>query len=398
MSAAAASRARRVLLATAGLLAGLAVPSRAQIGITTASGWTVTLAGNVNAFYVFEHESNAGRTVSPGALVGAGASRSAVRSGYLPAYLVVDAKGTENGLALGVHFGVAPQIGTDEGAEEGSRARIDFRQAYLAVGGGWGQVLAGRELGVFQRQSFLADMSLFGVGATGGGVAESGRPVLGRSGYGYVYPGFDAQLAYSTPAGRALQLTVALADPTANNGFTGLPAPRVEAEASWRRGGAHVWAGSLVQAERDTALDAGATAWGVTAGGRVDAGAIAVVVSAYSGRGIGATFRFADGRSADTLGTAALRSSHGLMAQVAWNPAKGALTVAASAGESAIESRAGEPAFTTKNRSATAGVYLRATPSLRLAAELTLARSIDDDALTADNASTAVATGLMLFF
>ena len=396
MSAAAAARAAGALLA--GLLAGVAVPSHAQIGITTASGWTVTLAGNVNAFYVFERESKTGRTVSPGALVGAGGSRSAVRSGYLPAYLVVDAKGTENGLALGVHFGVAPQIGTDESADEGSRARIDFRQAYLTVGGNWGQLLAGRELGVFQRQSFLADMSLFGVGATGGGVAESGRPVLGRSGYGYLYPGFDAQLAYSTPTGRAIQFTVSLADPAANNGFTELPAPRVEAEASWRRGGAHLWAGTLVQSERDTALDAGATAWGLTAGGRIEAGTLGVVVSAYTGRGIGTTFRFADGRTADSLGAAALRASHGLLAQVAWNPAKGPLTVAASAGGSVVASRVGEPAFTTKNRSATAGIYLRATPSLRLAAELTLARSSDDDGLTPHNTSTAVATGVMLFF
>ena len=370
----------------------------AQISTTTTSGWTLTLAGNVNAFYAFEHESADGSTAVPGALVGTRGSRSAVRSGYLPAYLVVDAKGMENGLALGVHFGVAPQIGTDDEAAEGSRARIDFRQAYLTVGGSWGQLLAGRELGVFQRQSFLADMALFGIGATGGAIAESGRPVLGRSGYGYLYPGFDAQLAYSTPAGRPAQLTVALADPTANNGFTGLATPRVEAEVSWRRGGAQVWTGALVQGQRDTAIEAGATAWGVTAGGRADAGPFAVVVSAYSGRGIGSTLRFADGRSADSLGAASLRASRGFVAQVAWNPAKGPLTVAASAGESAIESGAGEPHFETKNRSASAGVYLKATPSLRLATELTLARSLDDDPSTTDNASTVIATGLMLFF
>ena len=380
------------------LLAGTAIRADAQISTTTAGGWTVTLAGNVNAFYAFEHESGAGETATPGALVGNGGSRSAVRSGYLPAYLVIDAKGTESGLALGVHFGVAPQIATDDDAAEGSRVRIDFRQAYLTVGGGWGQLLAGRELGVFQRQSFLSDMALFGVGATGGAVAESGRPVLGRAGYGYLYPGFDAQLAYSTPAGRAAQLTIALADPTANNGFTALPAPRVEAELSWRRGGVQVWTGALVQSQRDTLLDAGATAWGVTGGARAGAGPFTLVVSGYAGRGIGTTLRFANGRSADSLAAATLRASRGIMAQVAWNPAKGPLTVAASAGESVLENRPGELGFETRNHSATAGLYLRATPSLRLATELTLARSLDDDAATHDNASTVIATGVMLFF
>lgn len=388
----------RALPGVLALAAAAAPAAEAQLSVTTPSGWTLTLAGNVNAFYVFESESSRGGTMVPGALVGAGRSGSAIRSGYLPAYLVVDAKGTENGAALGVHFGIAPQIGTDDDAEDGERARIDFRQAYLTVGGAWGQLLAGRELGVFQRQSFLADMGLFGVGATGTGLGGSGRPALGRSGYGYIYPDFDAQLAYSTAPGRAAQLTVALVDPAANNGFDELPAPRIEAEASWRRGGVQLWSGALVQPQRDTMLDAGATAWGLTAGARVTTGAVAVVVSAYAGRGIGATALFADGRSADSLGVAALRKSRGAMAQVAWTPSPGSLTIAASAGESALESHAGEAVFRTRNRSATLGIYYRATPSLRLATELTLARSADDDATTATNRATVLATGLMLFF
>ena len=388
----------RASLGVVALVTAIASRAEAQLSVTTASGWTLTLAGNVNAFYVFERESDRGSTTAPGTLVGTGRSGSAIRSGYLPAYLVVDAKGTESGAALGVHFGIAPQIGTDDTADDGERARIDFRQAYLTVGGAWGQLLAGRELGVFQRQSFLADMALFGVGATGTGLGGSGRPVLGRSGYGYLYPNFDAQLAYSTPAGRATQLTLALVDPTANNGFDELPLPRLEGEASWRRGAAQLWAGALLQPERDTALDAGATAWGLTAGARVTAGAFAIVLSAYAGRGIGATTLFSDGRGADSLVATTLRPSRGALAQVAWNRSGSPLTIAASAGESSIESGTGEIAFRTRNRSATAGLYLKATPSLRLATELTLARSVDDDAATASNTATVLATGLMVFF
>src|SRR3712207_7400281 len=55
-------------------------------------------------------------------------------------------------------------------------AQIDMRQVYLTVGGGWGQILAGRELGLFGRQNILTDQTLFGVGATG----SAGTPGLDR--------------------------------------------------------------------------------------------------------------------------------------------------------------------------------------------------------------------------
>src|SRR3712207_7212293 len=69
-------------------------------------------------------------------------------------------------------------------------AQIDMRQVYLTVGGGWGQILAGRELGLFQRQNILTDQTLFGVGATGSaGVPGTGGggTTLGRIGFGDNY-------------------------------------------------------------------------------------------------------------------------------------------------------------------------------------------------------------------
>ena len=90
-------------------------------------------------------------------------------------------------------------------------AQIDMRQVYLTVGGSWGQILAGRELGLFGRQNILTDQTLFGVGATGGQL--SGGTTLGRIGFGYIYPQFKAQMTYSTAAGRPFQLSIGIFDP-----------------------------------------------------------------------------------------------------------------------------------------------------------------------------------------
>src|SRR5207245_10101875 len=106
----------------------------------------------------------------------------------------------------GVHenFGNGTQAG----------AQIDMRQVYLTLGGQWGQILAGRELGLFGRQAILNDMTLFGVGAVGIGGGQSGGTTLGRIGYGYLYPNFDAQLAYSRTAGLHVQLSICTFQPS----------------------------------------------------------------------------------------------------------------------------------------------------------------------------------------
>ncbi|HET9603799.1 MAG TPA: porin [Gemmatimonadales bacterium] len=373
--------------------------AHAQVRLATPDGWTFTFAGNVGAFYVFEHESDAGEVTAPAALVRTGHEGSAVRSGYLPAFAVFDAKGTEGSAELTAHFGLAPVVQTTGGHDDddGLGARIDLRQAYVSVAGHWGRLLAGREVGVFGRQSMLTDMSLFGTGATGGISGNPGGTTLGHSGYGYIYPGFNAQIAYSTPAGRALQFTVALFDPSTNNNFDQLISPRLESELQWERGGLSLWLSGLLQPEHDTQLDAGATAWGASAGGRAHVEAFTVSAHGYTGRGIGGTLLFRDGRTADAASTA-LRPSEGFYSQLTFEPHQGALTLGLALGASRVRAARDEPYFRTTNRAATLGAYYQATRSLKVVGEVTEAWTLDDDAVTHDNRATTVAAGMMLFF
>src|SRR5512134_2610390 len=144
--------------------------ANAQLTMQMSNGWTFSFAGNVNAFFTYENPSDDGQVSSPGALVppaGDGATR--LRTGLLPAFAVFDAKGKEGNTDLGVHFGFAPNVHCSAGVNDCFGAQIDMRQVYLTVGGGWGQLLVGRELGLYQRQNILTDQTLFGVGGTGQG-------------------------------------------------------------------------------------------------------------------------------------------------------------------------------------------------------------------------------------
>ncbi len=133
------------------------------------------------------------RPASPGALVGAVEAKGFYYgTGLLPAFATFDAKGKEGNTDLGVHFGFAPASAVRWRATTTASVPVRGRPDRYASGvpdgrRRLGQILAGTELGVFQRQNILNDQTLFGVG--GGGIAPRGT-TLGRIGFGYIYPNF----------------------------------------------------------------------------------------------------------------------------------------------------------------------------------------------------------------
>src|SRR3954468_1311883 len=268
---------KRVALLCLGLAVGAASVAEAQLTMQMSNGWSFTFSGNVNAFAIYESTSESGGTLgAPGGLIGIGGKGFNVRTGLLPAFAVFDAKGKEGNTDLGVHFGFAPQIQCGGQAHDCFGAQIDMRQVYLTVGGSWGQILAGREIGLFNRQNILTDQTLFGIGATGG--INGGGTTLGRIGFGYIYPNFVAQMTYSTPAGRPGQFSIGLFQPNGLAGDAGTvysqtQVPRVEAEATWKTGNVMVWAGGTLQNAKDVTagspfFNASKTATGASGGVR----------------------------------------------------------------------------------------------------------------------------------
>src|SRR5438445_13530939 len=149
---------KRLTLLLLGLTLGVSATAGAQ-GLTMqmSNGWSFAFSGNVNVFW----------SVTKGNTAAGDQTNSNIRTGLLPAFATFEAKGKEAGLNLGVHFGFAPQIQNTGGCHDNfpgvvclptastqAGAQIDMRQVYLTIGFKDGsQILAGRELGLFGRQS-----------------------------------------------------------------------------------------------------------------------------------------------------------------------------------------------------------------------------------------------------
>src|SRR5213592_4241766 len=379
-----------LLLVAVALL--LPAAANAQLTMQMSNGWSFSFAGNVNAFWVFSKVNNSG------------VANSSVRTGLLPAFATFEARGKEAGMNLAVHFGFAPQI-QNAGVHDQFGAQIDMRQVYLTVGGQWGQILAGRELGLFQRQNILNDQTLFGVGAVGG--VQGFGTTLGRIGYGYIYPNFNAQLTYSSAAKNPAQISVGLFQPSAmSNGYTQTKLPRVEAEVVWKKAQGKnkytVWAGGEWQSVSHITQDSTVSAVGGTAGVRFDMQELSVVVSGYIGSGIGTALAFfgdelANGRNK--------RKSDGGYAQIGYTLNK-KTTVAGSWGFSRLKGAGTTSADGTDGPIGqvslyTVGIYHQWTKSLKLVFEGSreINRHADSQALLSGLPDrTNISGGFMLFY
>lgn len=411
---------KRSALLFGALMLGAASAANAQ-GLTMqmSNGWNFAFSGNVNIFGQYQSSSTSGNTNTPGGLVGAGQTKGFFYgTGLLPAFATFTANGKEGNTDLGVHFGFAPEVQC--GARNGSAGnvhdcfgtQIDMRQVFLTVGGKWGQILAGRELGVFLRQNILNDQTLFGVG--GGGINPVGT-TLGRIGFGYIYPNFVAQMTYTTPAGRPGSLSIGLMDPSGFGRYTRTELPRAEAEASYKTGNILVFGNGTVQRGKDIGatnplsltLGDKKTAWGVGGGATYKTSTFSVHGSGYYGRGLSTTLLFngVGTGSAFDNGVAAngkLRRSYGYYGQLTVTPPKSKLTLAGSFGSSFLKSTNGDDPvnFKTENSLVSGGLYYQATKSLKLVGEGNYQWTKDKEKNFGNkkNKAGSGAFGMMLFF
>ena len=394
----------------------------------TSNGWTFSFSGNVNAFAVY----NDGKVDQGGDITGAlvtAEKASRVRTGLLPGYATLSATGKEGGLDLGVHFSFAPQIQSNS-LHDNFGAQIDMREVYLTVGGSWGQILAGREIGLFQRQNILTDMTLSGTGASGG-VVGAGGTTLGRIGLGYIYPNFNGQITYSTPAGKPAQLSLGIFDPSVvcpqdgcgsagDAAYAGTKIPRVEAELTWSPsfgGGTAatdekksannllLWANGMVQKTDQFATDVpgdnpSITSTGVGGGLKLDLSGLSLVGSGYYADGVGTTFMFGQGTGAlDATGEK--RKSYGYIGQATFQAPGTKWMIGASYGDSRLKTTDNDPPdalndLVKSNRSIDGLLSFQWSKALKWVVNYTWAtsESFSDHKVKTNQ----VASGFMLFF
>jgi hypothetical protein len=390
---------------------GAASAANAQgLSMQMSNGWNFSFAGNVNIFAQYQSVSSSNNATGllTGALIGGGPAKGFYYgTGLLPAFATFSATGKEGATDLGVHFGFAPQVQCGGGAHDCFGAQIDMRQVYLTVGGSWGTITAGKELGLFQRGNILNDQTLFGVG--GGGINPGGT-TLGRIGFGYVYPNFVAQMTYTTPSGRPGSLSIGLMAPAGLDGVGGTysqtQVPRLEAEGSYKSGDFSVFASGAVQNAKDVITDDSKTAVGAAGGVTYKASQFSIHGSGYWGKGIGTTLMFnginsggaALGGALDGNAVGAdaeLRTSYGFFGQLSYTGGKA--TVAGSFGSSYLKATDGEAAFKTENTLISGGIYYQATKSLKVVGEGDYMWSKDKEG-SGKNKSFTGAFGLMLFY
>jgi hypothetical protein len=289
-----------------------------------------------------------------------------------------------------------------------------MRQVYLTVGFKNGsQLLAGRELALFGRQNILNDMTLFGVGAVGIGGGQGGGTTLGRIGYGYLYPNFNAQITYSTKPGQA-QLSIGAFQPSVLQGGTGGTAylftkiPRVEAEFTYnQKSGKNnyaFWVGGLWQSTSSAASGGNtATSFGGTAGIKAGMSDLSLVVSGYIGKGLGTTLMFSGDEVA--ANDTDLRKSDGGYVQLTYKLGP-KTTVGGSYGFSRLVNNStgdGNTNVRSNLYSYTAGVYHQWTKSLKFVVEGTQEGTTGETAglfagLAPGTKQLDLAAGFMLFF
>jgi predicted porin len=376
---------------------------------------TIKFSGSINAFYVNDNPDSPG----PGKTVGGGIasvgtdSSNAVRNGLLPGYLLIDVTTQQQGLDIGAHFGMYPGINSANygplGANNGGQptalatAGIDFRQVYMTIGGGFGTVKLGRDIGLFSSEAILNDITLLAVGPPGGNVAPANTS-LGRIGSGYIYTDFQPQITYTSPSFGGFQASVgvfqplqSLTAPAQNNtspGFQG----KLAFDRKFGDVGVRLWASGVTQKHETTGAGTGGlvsyTGRGLDVGGKVTIGPITAVANWYTAKGLGTTvLNLFD---TDALGNP--RSSDGFYLQGL--ATFGKVSLGASYGESNLDLTATETAagntLVRTNSSWVGQARYGLTEWVTLLAEYTRAKSKAHGGNQAD--SNAIAFGAILFF
>jgi len=430
---------KRLGLVLAGLaLAGAVNTADAQLTMQMSNGWSATFAGNVNAFWIYTDNQIADDLTSDANFTTSGKTNG-IGTGLLPAFFTFEAKGKEGNTDLGVHFGFAPQVSSGRNVAssfgtDAAGAQIDMRQVYLTVGGTWGQILAGKELGLFERQAILTDMTLFGVGPNGGFRGTA----LGRIGYGYLYADFRAQFTYSSPAGKVAQISFGVFEPTTTGAsafaYTYGDLPRFETEITIKpkmkndKNTVLLWVDGMYGHVKQCSIDdcdpftvgddnPGISTTGLALGGKLDISGFSIMASGFLASGLGSLFEGDayigggfTGDGTDVFGNA--KSSQGFIVQAMYTTKNGKVGLGASYGQNKLNLTDDEKAIPGGNfgqfasRSAWVGqVTYHWTKSLRVVAEYTyFDAKFYDDAVGTETSSTTgtkanqFAVGMMLFY
>ena len=221
--------------------------------------------------------------------------QSRVRIGFLPNYIGFNYNTTVSDLKIGARASFWVTLNDTDlhrGAEGlGTRSGIDVRQFYATIDADWGQILLGKDFGLFSRSNILTDELLLGHGQTSDyyGLVDGGNVSFGNIGSGYTYPFPKSQITYRTPDFSGFQLAVGVMDPNKSSADSSEDMPRFEAEATytWEQDTANfkAYVSGVTQSSEQGENETDAT--GIAGGMRVGFAGFALNASGFSTEGLG---------------------------------------------------------------------------------------------------------------
>ena len=103
----------------------------------------------------------------------------------------------------------------NDGTNSVTDTAIDVRQFYGTVDGDFGQVLFGKDFGLYGRTNIFSDELLLGTGLP---MPTTGGVTFGNISVGYPYATPNAQITYRSPVNNGFQIAVGILDPDSGEG------------------------------------------------------------------------------------------------------------------------------------------------------------------------------------
>ncbi|MAY43583.1 MULTISPECIES: porin [unclassified Neptuniibacter] len=194
---------------------GISAQASAAIELYNQDGTTFSADGHFNAFYVNTDDDTAG-------------DQSRVRMGFLPNWIGFNVSKQIDDLKVGGRSSFWVTI--NDGTNSVTDTAIDVRQFYGTVDGDFGQVLFGKDFGLYARTNIFSDELLLGTGLP---QINSGGVTFGNISVGYPYATPNAQITYRSPVNNGFQVAVGILDPDSGETAGAGEDARFEAEATY---------------------------------------------------------------------------------------------------------------------------------------------------------------------
>ena len=347
----------------------------AGISLYDQDGTTFSVDGYFNAFYTYQDSEDK--------VADTHTKTSRVRMGFLPNYIGFNVGKQVGDLSVGGRssFWVSINDSNQDGDNTKTDSMIDVRQFYATVDGDFGQVLFGKDFGLYARSNIFSDELLMGVGFA---PATTSNTTFGNITTGYPYANPTAQITYRSPVMSGLQVAVGVLDPNTTGGTAkgDSNSARFETEVTYTADYDGVAVKAWVGGAMGDSVTSGVDAKGISYGARLAAAGFTLTASGFDQEGISSVF------ASNTLTDSA--ESDGYLLQGAY--AFSANRLVLSHGQT--KNTAAGSSVTTKDSLTGAALFHNINDNLTLVAEYTVHKT--DNGSVDTSATDTVALGAVL--